>query len=309
MKHNLTKYNTAFDQHGNKSQYDISLTGIQSINIPIILTIDSRNRNLTSFPNQNKYTVYLDQSYREVVSIELVNIVLPSLVYNITKYNNKLYFEETIDSIIEIEITPGFYETISDLLAEIESELNLNSQNGSTYQTTVNPITKIIKISQIVAGTATLFNLYFFGFNEKTYNDNPIPKYKDNSIGQILGFNPANYASNSSSEIFASFPYNLNQLKYLNLYINKTSKFRHIESNNDASKGCFCVIPVNNDTSYIYNKTATFVNNSFMKVFTEPIPDLKQLDIEWRDQDNNLYDFNNQDHLLIFEIKQGAKLN
>jgi hypothetical protein len=295
---NKTFFQNAFKPNNNpKTQYDINLSNTA----PIILSIDSKFRNRTLYPNQNKYSIILDQSYREIVSIELTNIIIPNLIYNINNYNNKLSFRETPNEIIDIIIPPGSYD-IADLIDTIENLLNTSSYNGATYQILVNNISHILTFTQLTPGTATIFELLFFGYNEKIDNT-LIPQYKDNSIGQILGFQPDNY---SGSVINSIYPYSLNQLTYLNLYVNKNNKFRHIESNNDATKGCFCVIPIttNNNNSYIYNKNPAFINNAYIKEFIEPIPHLQQIDIEFRDQNNNLVDFNNQDHLLIFEIKQ-----
>lgn len=291
----MKNFATVFKPTMTKSQYDLTLTNTA----PIILSIDSRYRDTNIYPTQNKYTIQLDQSYREVISLELINVIIPNLVYNINIYNNKLSFAEQPNIITDISIIPGVYD-IADLIDAIETEMNTNSPGGATYQVLVNSITHKIQIKQLTPGSATIFKVYFFGFY-----DNNIPQYRENSLGPILGFAPEDYTDTDT--IDSPFPYNLNQLTYLNLYINKKAKFRHIESNNDATKGCFCIIPIMNNSSYIYNKSSAFINNAFIKEFAEPIPQLNQIDIEFRDQNNNLVDFYNQDHLLVFEIKYGAR--
>jgi hypothetical protein len=313
MKKNLSNYEKDFSDtflSNNKSQYDFN---INNKNIPVILSIDSSQRNNITNPKPNKYSILLDQSYNEIISLELIYANIPKSIYNITEFNNTLHFQETTNGpILEAVLLSGNY-TINELITELTNRMNDAYLSIGTYTIVIEPFTLCIKITQTLAGSSNTFNLIFFERDELDFkNGNKSKKiYKEKSIGYILGFEPKDLTNVPGPDSFFTslHPYNINPLSYINLYINKDSRYSHVHSNNDASKGCFCIIPLNTTNNYFqYKKESTFINNNFIKEFITPIPSLKQLDIEFRDGNNNLYEFNNQEHLLIFEIKQCSKI-
>lgn len=87
------------------------------------------------------------------------------------------------------------------------------------------------------------------------------------------------------------------------MFLNKRNNFGRVDSCNNNIAGCFCIIPLDINTGFIYNYNNTTINSRFIKQFTEIVPSLSSLDIEFVDSYGNLYDFNNQDHTLVFEIK------
>lgn len=122
--------------------------------IDIFYNIDTRERNTIDFPNTNTFSIDLINKYN-IFGIELVNCTIPQSQYTINSYNNKFYFEETVDTLLTITINPGNY-TINELITVLQNELNTvgNSSYLVTLQNTYN-----INISSDVTGGSGIFNI------------------------------------------------------------------------------------------------------------------------------------------------------
>ena len=97
---------------------------------------------------------------------------------------------------------------------------------------------------------------------------------KENSINEILGFYKDEYLNNF---IYTSEkPYDLRKSDYINMFITNV--------NNSVLK---------------LNKNNNVCNYDLQ---VEDLLEIDKLDIEFKDDKNNNYDFNNLDHKLEFEI-------
>lgn len=307
------------------TRYDINLAGMQNCDIPAVLVIDSRDRNSDVYPDPNKYTIKLDPPYKQVTSVELVTADIPNSGYVIEESHNLIYFQETA-----AQVSAGTYTTaevpvgnrsISNIADQIASVMTAASTTGSTYTCTVNDYTNLVTITQSVAGTASVFNLLFEGLRTKT--DPPSFKdsngdycgayktlYKTRSIGPIIGFKREDYSG--STTYTGTYAYNLKVDKYIIIYINKSHgemDFGRIDAVNDNVKGSFCVVPLDssvNNFEYAKNYN-TCDNDRYIKYFTQPVPEINQLDIEFRDSEGNLFNFNGHDHTLIFQFTSNTR--
>ena len=89
-----------------------------------LLIIDSNDRNKAEYSNSSEYEIFLDQTFRNVVSIELVQAFINDEQYNVTNNHNKLNISE-----LNCSIPNGFY-TFIQLKDKINHLLTLyNIQN------------------------------------------------------------------------------------------------------------------------------------------------------------------------------------
>jgi hypothetical protein len=82
--------------------------------------VDSRNRNIVSYPYPNNYNYELNQVYRDIVYIEIINACIKPNKYNITTANN------TVTVVIDgatytLNITPGHYPLIGSSISSYQS--------------------------------------------------------------------------------------------------------------------------------------------------------------------------------------------
>lgn len=94
--------------------------------------IDSRSRNHDLY-EANKYTLDLNNRYRNIMSIKLQYINLPNSDYIINDSNNSFIVQETDGEDILIELTKGNYNKAS-LLTEIQTQLNNTASSTYTIQ-------------------------------------------------------------------------------------------------------------------------------------------------------------------------------
>ena len=95
----------------------------ENVNI-VNLIVDSRDRDHGSYINPNSYIVYLPESYRDVLSIELLSIDIPKTQFNIHSGNNILHLIAGADDNATTQITVPVGEyNITDLLTQIQTLL------------------------------------------------------------------------------------------------------------------------------------------------------------------------------------------
>lgn len=172
-----------------------------------ILLVDSKDRNLTLYPNANKFDYPLVNPYIDIIQAQLISACLPKSDYIIHENNNTLYVREhngPVDNNFIAQIPIGDY-TKCNLPKAIEKELN---QHSEYYLVSYDDLTDTISI----ANTKYQFTLIFkggettygpqtttsyeyikgagkIGRNTKTIAEYPNqPFYIKNSMGPVLGF-------------------------------------------------------------------------------------------------------------------------
>jgi len=63
----------------------------------ITVDVNSSSRNYTSYPTPNQYTYYLNTEISNIAEIEISSINIPSSLYNVNAFNNKIYFAQNIN--------------------------------------------------------------------------------------------------------------------------------------------------------------------------------------------------------------------
>jgi len=94
------------------------------------LVIDSRERDMVKYPSPSKYRFYLNEEYKDVISVELVLARIPNSIYNITDDNNEMIFNIN-NNLIKFYIPKGEYTNES--LIEV-----LNGSKGNIFEELVN---------------------------------------------------------------------------------------------------------------------------------------------------------------------------
>lgn len=258
-----------------------------------ILSVDSRDRDYSLFPQNNQYIIKLPREYRNIVSIQLKSMELPSSyyvfssVYQNTQLKINLYniSGNTIESSKTIILPDGNYNII-----KLEDTLTLLLNNvftGYTFTVTVNLVTLKLEITN----------------NENRYLEIDTTVYykstsSDWGLGYYLGFNKNTLLKALtivSPNIVILNPYN-----YCLLELN--DEFNKIEMTNVYSKPAFAKIPMGiNNFDFIFRdeKCCSF-NETY---FNPPLGKLEKLYIKWRFNDGNLVNFNNAEHSFTLQLE------
>lgn len=92
-----------------------------------IVSIHTEDRDILKYPYQNNFEVELPQVFRNVLSLELYDIKLPTYYYNISEnlQNTKLWFSITnyFTDPIELNMLSGYYNNIT-FVEELKNVLN-----------------------------------------------------------------------------------------------------------------------------------------------------------------------------------------
>ena len=252
--------------------------------------IDSRDRNLAHFPNPNKYQLKLTEDVTDVESVELVSYDIPFTQYMITEGQNT--FEVLLSDGVSLtaRIAPGDYN-----LNEITTELN--NQLGGVVAFSSSTVDGKLRIRSMNSSGKILCAGEYMNKNDY---ETPSPTYANN-LYKTLGLPPTDFEFTTDDTVF---PYRLdNRLsKYMVMNLGQTSlNF----SENATTNSSFAVIKKDNfDGRFLDSPGAgKLIHNSpYIKYYNLPLASLQNLKIEFVDYNGDLYDFQNQDHLveLIF---------
>lgn len=221
----------------------------------------------------------LKQDTKIVMShVQLVSTQLPRSWYDLSSHNSKLSY--TIASIIySITIPTGNYNALN-LISTMKSLFTLN---GHTITPTISRING---------------KLTFTGTTNFTFNS------VNSTILKILGFLPTINSASVANVLVASFPLNLLGLKRVILTSQKLATTAYFTSNNkiqiqsilgtiDVSVPHFGMITNPNTTNVKHNLNVKEVNG---------------IDLQFRDEDDNLLDFNNVEWEMKLDLRTTYEL-
>jgi len=254
------------------------------------LVIDSRDRNTDNYPNSYKYQVDFDYIYKDIVSIELVSANIPKTEYLINNSNNSLIFSENGGSELEATIAIGNY-TPSTLKTAIKNAME--AVGGDTY--TVDADETLTNKFTITKSSGSL-ELFFNGGSE-TYGTSTRIKYRDNSIGPIIGFKQTDLSG--AATYTGQNQFNLKGPSYILLHIHNLDNLFGVH-NNSVSKSFAKIVLDTEQSEYKFFKS----QNDYIcrKEFSPPLAKMAQLDIEFRNYDGSFYDFGGLPHSLYFKV-------
>jgi hypothetical protein len=257
------------------------------------LVVDSRERNMTLFPNPNAYEINILEDIENVVSMSLLHADFPFDSYLVSKNNCVLIL--AYNSIVyTIEIDVGNY-TVQELATELTNALNIATSTADFL------VEYDSKKDNFKFRCMTPFGLVFRGRTVKgqAYNNSEDTLYPDRSIGRLLGFGINNYASvldtnlvGQQNVIRSEFKKNFNVQDYVVVSIDTVELNK---STADSLNNSFAIITKKN-TTYEYD------TNYVVKVFNPPLKRLHKLKFSFVDYYGNLIDFQNMDHRFEIQI-------
>lgn len=171
---NMHIYNPTYDQHIIKPDEQNVTRG----RISKRFVVDSRDRDKARFPEPSHYRIPIPDEYKNVISVELIQGIIPRNPYTISKNCNLLYFEESYGDCLIAEVTPGAY-CIEDLLVVLQDAMNDVGQ--SEYRVVLVPNQNTIRIDSDLSGGDGLFRLLL---TDPTDHNQTIAR----SVGPKLGF-------------------------------------------------------------------------------------------------------------------------
>ena len=242
------------------------------------IVIDSKDRNLVAFPTPALYDTVFEDVVEDVISVTLVNLVVPMSMYLINKYFYQLFIK--IQNIsYTINLAYGDYSKPSDLAAEITRKLSSIGNFECVY--VENSDNFWIQLDQPFA----------VDFSEQ-----------QGSLGLLLGFKNKLYISDSTNIVRSDFRKNY---EYNNFLVVKIDNFDVIKSANPVFAQSFAIIP---KSSFDLNLSSPDIDVT--KHFAPPLPRLMKISVNFKDRFGNNYDFQNMDHrfeLLFKTHKQRRK--
>ena len=301
-----------------RSLYDIDINPSTKASNKInrVLVVDSADRNHTKYPNPNNYSLKFKKVYKDVVTIELKSADIPNSGYIITSFNNKFYWQDQSDQISAalchvVQIPVGNY-TIAEIVANLQEEIN-DFNTGSTYTVAVDTHNNKVTITQ--SSGSGLFNILaagdpeVYGSAQGTIIDplgvaHTVPKetrptYREDALAPVLGFSRKDLTGDT--EYTSQNTYNLKTDKYIVL---KIRNLERVDSVNSYADGCFCVIQLDSSVNnFQFAKNFDQIDNDVYEMrFSQPIPEINEMDIEFVNSGGRPYEFNGHDHLLTFQI-------
>jgi len=254
-----------------------------------------------------------------VISVELLEAILPNSEYLINDSNNTIHFQETSGTTITAEIENGNYTSETIIASNLQTAMN--SSGNSTYSVTFNSISKRFIIQSDRTGGSGLFLLKFKGPNEIFGTTGATrSQYLSPSIGEIIGFSKTDLG-NSASHTSQNDP-NLSSDRSIFMNINASGHhgFDNIEGIKNSDFGKFMQLALTSDfgefTFFINPRSSTRnisnVPNSqvqkidksadFKLIFNPPIS-IEKLNIEFKKYNEDFFNFHGMEHSLLFRFE------
>lgn len=272
-------------------------------NISNDIIIDSRNRDTTVFKDPSSYTIYLPNTYRDVLYLRLKKCIIPKTHYSVDTNNNVIHYKElynyhTFTNIIELPIPIGNYKKENfgkggqlDLMNVLSTYMTDRSEFGFSYFFTYNELLERIDIE--VKPQEAMVEIYF-GDGKK---------YNENTIGEVIGFSPKIFKSNIS-------PNNIiNGDQIINLELNnqtylQINAYQNIEGKIELTGSPTFFIPLKG----IFGQNSIYLPGNLIKQDTKyfnPIENkINRIDIKFLTYNNKLFSFHGVNHVIELELYQ-----
>jgi hypothetical protein len=260
------------------------------------IVVNSRDRNYLSYPNSNHFRYRLRRPLTNVLSIELMNGVIPAYIYNINTGWNSFDFLEGTKTFL-VTLTPGFY-TQDTLCSELQLQLNAISGKQNIYTITLNLQTSKIKISS--TNVVAYSFLFYSGKNHDEIDLNTFTILSINTPGRLLGFGLNDYPS-SNGIVLAPLPMDINNFSN-RIYLHLESDGKNLSRMELGSgrQDCFHIFYLNDGSNYKFLDKET--DHSIYESSPAPLARVSNLEITMRDEFNRLVDLQFRELNLVFEI-------
>ena len=304
---------------------DVSYLKNNCIKQSFTFLIDSKNRDRKKYPQPNEYVVEFMEPFKNVFSIEVVDVSIPKTMYNIDSNNNRLYYhlsqsqEENIvpikineeeKNVYElsffnyIDIVPGDY-VINTLIDQINSQFSL-----SNISLNILPVSDPPDLTNLIYFSSTypfIINMQDSTINEvlgfDTYtSQNDIDKYKYLYYNDYIGIEKIfhSYLDETNNVNILKAPGIVYLLGYKYLLLRCPEIEQHLYRSLQYSKQNLGLAKVRIN-SYGYNDQQT----SFFKVPIRefhPIGKLARITIRFETDTGELYNFKGVNHNIVFAI-------
>ena len=292
---------------GKSSAQDLLLKNVVRKERITTVCVNSRNRNILTYPNTNLFRWRFKRPMKDILSIRLIGGAVPSKIYNITSSWNKFTILEASTK-YTVLLTPGFYDTTA-IATELARALNAVIGIVNTYSVSYSTSTLKLTISR-TSGSSTFSFLFKSGqyidsfdvFSGQIDSMNKDYLTMINSPARLLGFLSLDYASSSGiiiSENVVDIGWFLNKI-YLHINADTNNELNRIEHIN-GSHDPYTIIYLDSELNGIkfLNKETDYPIIVFEPA---PIARLISLDISLRDEFYRVLDIGNREFSLLFEI-------
>jgi hypothetical protein len=308
-----------------------------------ILFIDSNDRDIAKWPNSSEFEITCPQVYNNVQSLNLLNIVLPNTIYNISDYlqNNKLVI--TISGLAEqiITLEDGYYDVetlrsslqnkINELSGNVLMYIGYNKVNHKFYFGRKNNSIPNIGFFQLKfdkqltysSSCATNSNVYsqhsnwglgyILGFDKKTYSSRVI----DSSNNLKFDYSDISWIDTSNANVISSvYPHTLDANENIYIELEKYNKcddlkpylsYNYNNSNSGIVNSAFAKIPLHAANSGTNTALLDHEISSCVSYFKPPIEKIAKLKIKIRYHNNMLVNLQNANISLSLIINQVSK--
>jgi hypothetical protein len=272
----------------------------------LLVEVNSRDRNLRSYPKPGQFRWRFQRPMKDVKSIQLVGGTIPTRIYNINTGWNKFTFLQA-SVLYTVSLTPGRY-TMTTLASELQTQLNaIAPMGGNQYTAIFSSITDQLQVTR-TSGSDPFAFLFSSGVYVDQYDINSV-LIMMNSPAQILGFLTADYTNGSGSVITSPNPAQVDFLMsrvYLHINGDNAQDIHTIERS-VGRDGPFCIIYMDeNDKSYKFFDKLTFVPVYLSAPAS--ISRMTTLDISLRDEFNRVINLNGRDFTLLLELVVSEEL-
>ena len=215
---------------------DIDFLKKNSIKETYIFLVDSKERDIVSYPEPNMYVINFSVPFKNVIGIDIIDASIPRTMYSVDKYNNTLYYyiaKDITDPLVleglniisaDSEPNPDFFDKFEMVLGDYSLQTFVPNFNGYMYEKATNDTNGNIYPLQIKNYTnpPELTNLITF------YCDRPfILNMYDSTIAETLGFSiNAKMEDNKKYKYFEKYQINPKYRKYFHsIYNDQTKKY------------------------------------------------------------------------------------
>jgi hypothetical protein len=265
----------------------------------VLIEVNSRDRNMLSYPNPNQFRWRLQRPLKDILSIQIVGGTIPTRIFNINSgYNQFTFLENTLRS--TVTLSPGRYD-LNSLAIEIGSQINSIPGIKCAYSCGFSPSSDQLTITQD-HGPATPFSLLFgSGDFIDLYQNNVLLMI--NSPAKLLGFQSQDYSDNGTRRITGPFGADidfLNNRIYLYINVENSQDLTTIERSAGKRDPYTILYMDENEKPYKYFDKVTFEPCYLSS--PAPVARISTLDLSLRDEFYRLINMNGHDFTLLLEV-------
>jgi len=263
------------------------------------IVVDSRDRNYLAYPNSNHFRYTMRRPLTNVMNIELINAVVPSLIFTIDAAWGTFSFQEGTAEFI-VTLTSGYYKE-SELITELQLQLNSIVGKVNTYLISKDPRNSRITITATNLTPATFTFLFFSGIKRDEIDMNNLSILAINTPARLLGFGVNDYVSVNGA-IVAPLPMDLeNFFNRLYLQLDADGKNLARMEMGAGRKDCFHIFNIDPGQNQYTNLNRDTIHSMFTSS-PAPLARISNLIVDVQDEFGRYANLNHREIQLVFEI-------